>query len=77
MSEVFILLFVSTVAFLCMNLFDIRRDRQTPLIIKPPELDYQMIFRYKRNLRAQHIVAILICIAMSAVFYGLLAVKWL
>lgn len=77
MSEVFTLLFVSTIAFLCINLFDVRRDRQTTLIIQPSKLDYQLFFRYKRNLRAQHVVAVIISIFMSIVFCGLLAVKWL
>ena len=82
MSEVFILLFVSTVAFLYINLFDIRRERQTPLLLIPAKDHehgerYELFFRYKKHLRARHFGAILICIAMSAVFCGLLAVKWL
>ena len=81
-SEIFILLFVSTVAFLCINLFDIRRERQTPLLLIPAKTAnaderYELFFRYKKHLRARHIMAILICMAMSAVFCGLLADKWL
>ena len=80
-SEIFILLFVSTVAFLCINLFDIRRERQTPLLLIPAKTAnsderYELFFRYKKHLRARHIVAVLICMAMSAVFCGLLAVAF-
>ena len=82
MSEVFILLFVSTVAFLCINLFDIRRERQTPLLLTPtkdrqPSKKYELFFRYKKHLKARYVGAVLISIAMSAVFCALLAVKWL
>ena len=78
LSEVFILLFVSTVAFLCVNLFDIRRERETPLLVKVKQLDdYGVFFRYKRDLAVQQFVAVVISVAMSVAFCVLLYGKWL
>ena len=79
LSEVFILLFVSTIAFLCFNLFDIRRDRETPLLasIKERGYDYQVFFRHKQNLRVQHFIAVLISITLSVTFCVLLYNKWI
>ena len=79
LSEVFIVLFVSTVVFLCANLFDIRRDRQIPLIVQPKELDGDRVlfFRHKRSLSVQHIAAIAVSIAMTITFCALLYSKWL
>ena len=75
----FIFLFVSTVAFLCANLFDIRRDRETPRVVSVEQLhgDYGVFFRYKRDLAVHRIMAVLISIAMSIVFCWLLYSKWL
>ena len=79
LSEVFILLFVSTVAFLCVNLFDTRRERETPLLVSIEKLDGddRLFFRHKRNLAVQHITAVLISIAMASTFCALLFNKWL
>lgn len=79
LSEVFILLFVSTIAFLCINLFDIRRERETPLLVSVKErgYDYQLFFRQKKNLRTHHIAAVVISAAMSATFCFLLYDKWM
>lgn len=79
LSEVFIFLFVSTVAFLCANLFDIRREREAPLLVpfKEERNDYRVFFRYKRDLSVQHVTAVLISVAMSATFCVLLWGKWL
>ena len=87
LSEVFILLFVSTIAFLCINLFDIRRERETPLLVRetPPlvasmkerDYGYQLFFRHKQNLKVQHTAAVLISIAMSTTFSILLYNKWM
>ena len=79
MSEVFILLFVSTVSFLCVNLFDIRRERETPLLVPVKQFggDYRLFFRYKRDLTIQHVTAVLISVAMSITFCVLLYGKWL
>ena len=79
MSEVFILLFVSTVSFLCVNLFDIRRERETPLLVPVNDFggDYRLFFRYKRDLTIQHVTAVLISVAMSVTFCVLLYGKWL
>ena len=85
LSEVFILLFVSTVSFLCVNLFDIRRERETPLLVRIKQLhneqrefrEYGVFFRYKRDLTVQHLAAVLISIGMSITFCVLLYGKWL
>ena len=84
LSEVFILLFVSTVAFLCVNLFDIRRERETPLLVPIEQHggerldgDHGVFFRNRRNLSAQHTASVLISVAMAAVFCVLLYDKWL
>ena len=81
LSEVFILLFVSTIAFLCINLFDIRRERETPLLVPVEEErdydDYQLFFRSKQDLRVQHLIAVLISITMSITFCALLYNKWI
>ena len=78
-SEVFILLFVSTIAFLCVNLFDIRREREIPLLvpIKQSQGDLGVFFRHQRNLVAARITAVLISVAMAATFCTLLYNKWL
>ena len=39
LMEMFTLIFVSTIAFLSFNLFDIRRERQTPLLVAVKEHD--------------------------------------
>ena len=79
LSEVFILIFVSTVAFLCVNLFDIRRDRETPLVVPIQKLDgdYALWFRHKRDLTVQRLTAVLISIGVSIAFCVLLYGKWL
>ena len=79
LSEVFILLFASTISFLCVNLFDIRRERETPLMAPVEKLDreYELFFRYKPNLTVQHATAVLISAAMSIMFCVLLYDKWL
>ena len=79
LSEVFILVFVSTVAFLCVNLFDIRRDRETPLVVPIQKLDgdYALWFRHKRDLTVERLTAVLISIGVSIAFCVLLYGKWL
>ena len=79
LSEVFILLFVTTVAFLCVNLFDIRRERQIPLLVSAEQHDgdHALFFRHKQNLRIQHAASVFISAAMCATFCVLLYDKWL
>lgn len=78
LSEAFILLFVSTIAFLCINLFDIRRERETPLLVNVKERgDYQLFFRHKQNLKLQHRIAVSISITMIVTFCALLYDKWI
>ena len=84
-GEVFVLLFVSTIAFLLMNLFDLRRERETALIAsvkmkRDGELTGEeritLFFRNKRQQMAPLVGAILISISMAAVFIALLYDKW-
>ena len=79
LSEVFIVLFVSTVVFLCVNLFDIRRNRESPLLVPIEQHggDYGLFFRRKRNLTVQHVTAVLISVVMAITFCALLYDKWL
>ena len=79
LSEVFILLFISTVAFLCFNLFDIRRERETPLMVSVGQSasNSSMFFRYKANLKWRNTMAVGICFMMIAIFCVLLFEKWL
>ena len=77
--ETFVLIFSSTMAFLVVNLFDLRRERETPLM-RPANVlneDYRVFFRYKRDLAVQNATAIIISVALSAVFCWLLYDKWL
>ena len=79
LSEIFILLFASTVAFLCINLFDVRRDREMPLIVALGDArsDYRLYFRHKGQLRVKYAIAIGISIFMGLIFSALLYNKWL
>ena len=79
LSEVFVLMFVSTVAFLCINLFDIRRERESPLLvfIRSKNLGHVVFFRHDSNLLVQYITAIVVSLAMTGVFCALLYFKWL
>lgn len=79
LSEVFVLMFVSTIAFLCINLFDIRRERESPLLvfIRSKNLGHVIFFRHDSNLLVQYITAIVISVAMTTVFCALLYFKWL
>ena len=81
LSEIFVLGFVSTIAFLCINIFDIRRERGTPLLVEINE-DFRLFFRfeyheYNKKLLWQHAIAIVISVMMSATFCWLLYLKWL
>ena len=79
LSEIFILLFASTVSFLCFNLFDVRRERETPLLVAFGDFhrDYRLFFRHKKRLRLKYAIAIGVSILMSLVFCILLYDKWL
>ena len=70
---------LATIAFLCANLFDIRRERETALLvsIKQFEGDYALFFRYRSNMIFRHVVAVLISVAMTTVFCVLLYHKWI
>lgn len=79
LSEVFVMLFVSTIAFLCFNLFDIRRDRETPLLVTSPAFgdDYWLFFRRVQDAKWRYLAAVLVSLTMTAVFCVLLYLKWL
>lgn len=83
LSEVFMLLFASTVAFLLMNLFDLRREREAPLIVAMRDKhdketgEFGVFFRYKERLPVHLIGAILISVTMAGLFIGLFYDKWL
>ncbi|MCQ3814136.1 MAG: hypothetical protein KTU85_06925 [Acidimicrobiia bacterium] len=61
----------------CVNLFDIRRDRETPLVVHVDEIkDYGVFFRNKRDLTVHHAMAVAISILMSIAFCYVLYGKW-
>jgi len=78
-SESFALIFVSTIAFLWVNLFDMRRDRSIPTLVPIHKLegDNGVFFRYDRDLRVKHIAAVSLSAAMAGTFVLLLYDKWL
>lgn len=78
-SEVFVLVFVATIAFLCANLFDIRRERETPLLVSTRERsgNHGLFFRDRQNRTFRHVVATLISLIMTTVFCILLYHKWI
>ena len=78
-SEIFVVVFVATIAFLCANLFDIRRERETPLLvsIRGPGNDHSLFFRDRQNMVFRHVVAVLISLSMTIVFCVLLYHKWI
>ena len=82
LSEVFVLLFASTIAFLCVNLFDIRRERESPLMVRLDQRDgsgegHRLFFRFQGDQIWRNVAAVLISLAMSVVFCILLYGKWL
>ena len=79
LAELFSMLFVATIAFLAFNLFDLRRDRELPLIDPrgAANLDTDLYFRSKRNLTAQRVIAVAISLFMTIAFTVLLYRKWL
>ena len=79
LSEVFVLLFVATVAFLCVNLFDRGRERQLPLIvsIEQYQSDYGVFFRQNRKRGVRNLVAIGFSTILMITYALLLYDKWL
>jgi len=81
--ECFAFLFVSTIAFLCVNLFDIKRERQLPLLAaSQSDADdsgssggFVVYFR-SRHVRVEKMVAVLVTIAMAVGFVFLFHAKW-
>jgi len=83
LSEVFVLLFASTIVFLLFNLFDLRRERDVPLFEATIDTDtgsvddYHVFFRYEQSSPVHFYGAIVIAIAMASSFVILLHDKWL
>ena len=77
--EMFTIVFVATIAFLCTNLFDIRRERESPLFVAVKERDdeYGVLMRYRSERAVGRNVAVLICLSMVALYGVLLHQKWL
>ena len=78
LSELFVSLFVSIVAFLAFNLFDVRRDRLIPLIAKEPDNPsrFGLFFRHRRDPVLPQRMSVVITILMVAMFGILLYNKW-
>ena len=79
LTESFVVLFVATIAFLAFNLFDIRRDRQIPLIRATDDAAdrFSLYFRYRRDLTVQRWIAVAICVGTYGIFVFLLFEKWM
>lgn len=88
--EVFTALFVSVIAFLTFNLFDLRRNREILVMarIKRPEVDsalisqygshdHQLFFRHERNVAVAQTISVVIVLVLIALFTSLLYYKWL
>ena len=82
LTELFSMLFVSTIVFLAVNLLDIRRDREVPLIVGLDqrlgfEKEHILFFRLRRDLTGQRIVAVVVTLGLCALYSVLLYDKWL
>ena len=84
LTELFAMLFVSTIGFLAANLFDLRRDREMPLLVglpvevsAPGSRQYFLFFRHRRDLATQRAIAVLLTLGVCAVFGYLFYNKWL
>lgn len=79
LGEAFMLVFACTVVFLCVNLFDVRREREAPLVVPLPEWngDHRLFFRTPRKIVVNYVFAVLLTAIMMAVFISLLYAKWL
>lgn len=79
LSEMFVLLFSATVAFLLMNLFDLRRERETALLVPVKEHDglFGLFFRNRKPLTANVVSALIVSLFIAVLFTGLLYNKWL
>lgn len=83
LSEVFVLLFASTIIFLFFNLFDLRRDRDAPLFEASVETrgdsvsHYHIFFRHEQSSPVHLYGSIVIAIAIASSFVVLLHDKWL
>lgn len=79
LAEAFAVFFVATVAFLAVNLFDIRKDREFQLIefVDEKDVDYRLRFRYKPDLSVQRRVSVIVCAGVCGSIAYLLYDKWL
>ena len=87
--EFFIALFVSVIAFLTFNLFDLRRNREilvmarversmeeSSLVSRFGTHDHQLFFRHKRNVSVAQTISVIIVSALIVLFASLLYYKW-
>ena len=79
LSELFVTLFVSIVAFLAFNLFDMRRDRLIPLISQTSDNPQRLtlFFRHRSDPVLPQRMSVLITILIIVMFTVLLYDKWL
>ena len=88
--ELFTVLFVSVIAFLTFNLFDMRREREHAVLTaaspagrddqaahEPAEDDFRVLFRYKRDIAVAQMISIVIVCSLVALFAALTYGKWL
>ena len=79
LTEVFVAVFVSVVAFLAFSLLDMRREREIPLIVHVPERfgEYGLFFRHKRDASVSQRISVVIVLVVLLTYTILFYSKWL
>ena len=79
LTEMFVAVFVSVVAFLAFNLLDMRREREIPLIVHVPKRfgEYGLFFRHKRDTRVSQRISVVIVLVVLLMYTILFYSKWL
>ena len=75
--DIFTVLFSSVIVFLIVNVWDLQRDRIGRILQKQPDYDgYGVVFRDARSRRFEQGISIIIGIAVTVAYAGLLWHKW-
>ena len=76
--ELFTMLFSAVVIFLVSNIWDLQRDRTSHILQKLPEGDgYGLVFRDAKSRRFEQGTSVVVGLAITAAYFGLLWYKWL
>ena len=91
LAEFFVMLLVSVIAFLTFNLFDLRRDREVPVMGRMRQrtvnrseaasgltaYDHQLFFRRRHDVIVAQTISVVIVVVLIGLFAWLLYDKWL